>query len=562
MKIKTKIRLGLIFLLALILMLAFTGSFYVNKLADVSSAILKDNYESIQYTKNMIQALDEGDDDLSVKKFEENLVAEEHNITEVGEKDAAIETRQLFEAYKNGKRDIKTESLLRQKILHVQELNMQAILRKNQTSTQTTKKIFAYITILGTLCFLMSFTFVVNFPGMIADPIVVLTKGIKEIANRNYSSRLNFAAKDEFGEVAEAFNSMAVLLDQYENSNINKLMMEKKRIETIISNFKDAIVGIDEKRNVLFANPVALSILGMAETDISGKYAPDVALNNDLFRTLLQSDEKDKLLKIFADGKESYFTKESLDIINDGSHIGQVIILRNITRFQELDVAKTNFIATISHELKTPISSIKMSLKLMEDERVGGLNDEQKKLLENIKDDSQRLLKITAELLDLAQVESGNIQLNISPIKPALIVEQGIKSAQNLAELKNISIEIEMSSDLPTVYADADKASWVLLNFLTNAIKYSNDDSRIIVSVQPSENGIEFSVKDFGKGIEEKYLGKIFEKFFQVPGSPNGGNGMGLAISKEIIEKHDGSISAVSEYGKGSAFTFQLKAVV
>ena len=172
MKIKTKIRLGLLFLLALILSLAFTGSFYVNKLADVSSAILKDNYESIQYTKNMIQALDEGDDKLAMKKFETNLIAQEHNITEVGEKDATGETRQLFESYKVGNRDMKNASLLRQKILQVQDLNMQAILRKNQASTEATRRIFEYITILGTLCFLMSFTFVINFPGMKANPII------------------------------------------------------------------------------------------------------------------------------------------------------------------------------------------------------------------------------------------------------------------------------------------------------------------------------------------------------------------------------------------------------
>jgi signal transduction histidine kinase len=558
MKIKTKIRLGLLFLLALILLLAFTGSFYVNKLADVSATILKDNYESIQYTKNMIQALDEGNDDLALKKFEENLVAEEHNITEVGEKDAASETRILFEQYKAGKRDETTASLLRQKILHVQDLNMEAIVRKNQASTEATKRIFAYITILGTLSFLMSFTFVVNFPGMIANPIVELTSGIKEITNRNYASRLNFDSHDEFGEVAEAFNSMAILLDRYENSNLSKLMMEKRRIETIIRNFKDAIIGIDENKHVLFANPAAINILGMAETDVIGRYAPDVAVYNDLFRALLQAEDKDKLLKIFVDDKESFFTKENLDIMNGPDNIGQVIILRNITRFQELDVAKTNFIATISHELKTPISSIKMSVKLIEDERIGTLNAEQRKLVENIKDDSQRLLKITAELLDLAQVESGNIQLARAVVNPALIVEQAVKSVQTMADLKNIKINTNIPPDVNEVYADADKTTWVLLNFLTNAIRYSEKDSKIILSVANIDGKVDFSVQDFGRGIEAKYLPNVFDKFFQVPGTGSEGTGMGLAISKEIIEKQNGTISAQSELGKGSLFSFKL----
>lgn len=558
MKIKTKIRLGLLFLLALIFLLAFTGSFYVNKLADISSAILKDNYESIQYTKNMIQALDEGDDRLAIDRFEQNLSAQEHNITEIGEKDATRETREIFDLYKSGKRDPVTASLLRQKILHVQDLNMQAILRKNQSSTQTTRRIFTYISILGTLSFLLSFTFVINFPSLIANPVVELTKGIKEIANRNYASRLNFSSNDEFGEVADAFNIMAMRLDYYENSNLSKLMTEKKRIEAIISNFKDAILGFDEGQLVLFVNPVALSILGLTEQDILGKYAPDVALHNDLLRTLLKNDDSDKLLKIFVDNKESYFARERLDISNEGANIGTVIILRNITRFQELDVAKTNFIATISHELKTPISSIKMSLKLINDPRIGSLNEEQKKLLENIGDDSRRLLKITGELLDLAQVESGKIQLNIQAIHPAAIIEQAVKSVQNLADLKALAIVVQIAPAIGMVNADEEKTSWVLLNLLTNAIRYSPENSRIIVAVNSVNGKTEFSVQDFGRGIEARYLNRVFEKYFQVPGAAGGGTGMGLAICKEIIEKQGGSIAAESEPGKGSRFFFRL----
>ena len=194
----------------------------------------------------------------------------------------------------------------------------------------------------------------------------------------------------------------------------------------------------------------------------------------------------------------------------------------------------------------------------MEDGRIGPLNQEQKKLLENIKDDSNRLLKITGELLDIAQIESGNIQLNQTPVKPQLIVEQAVKAAQNMAAPRNISIEITMAEDLGDVRADADKASWVLLNFLTNAIRYSNEDSKIIVSVNKVDNKMEFAVQDFGRGIEDKYLPKVFDKFFQVPGTASGGTGMGLAISREIIEKHNGTIAVQSEYGKGSKFSFRL----
>ena len=560
MKIKTKIRLGLIFLLAIIMALAITGSIYVNKLADISSAISKDNYESLEYAKNMIRALDEDDSAISVKSFEENLVNEEHNITEAGEKDAAHDLREVFELYKSGQRDDRTKTLLRQKVLYVQDLNMNAIVRKNDVATKTTKRVFAYITILGTLSFLLSFTFVINFPGLIANPVAELTTGIREIANRNYASRINFKANDEFGQVAEAFNEMARRLDDYEHSNLSKLMFEKKRIEAIINNMKDAIVGLDEKNKVLFTNTVALQLLGLNETDLIGKYAPDVALRNDLLRNLLVKEEKDKLLKIYADKKESYFNKDFLEIFNGDQKIGEVIILRNITRFQELDLAKTNFIATISHELKTPISSINMSLKLLDDQRIGDMNTEQKKLVENIKADSQRLLKITSELLDLTQVESGNINLNTRHVSPLDIISQASNAVQSLAEQKSITIEKHIAANLPLVKADTEKTSWVLLNFLTNAVRYSLPGSKIIIAARQKEGNVEFSVKDYGRGIEEKYLGKIFDKFFQVPGSASDGTGMGLAISKEIIEKQGGKIGVESKPNEGSTFTFSLSA--
>ncbi len=157
--------------------------------------------------------------------------------------------------------------------------------------------------------------------------------------------------------------------------------------------------------------------------DLIGKYAPDVALKNDLLRNLIADKGNSAALKIFADDKESYFSKEILNITAEDKAIGSVILLRNITQFKELDLAKTNFIATISHELKTPIASIKMSLKLLEDERIGNLNVEQKKLVSHIKDDSQRLLSITGELLDLAQVETGKITLEKQLAEPRAIID-------------------------------------------------------------------------------------------------------------------------------------------
>jgi signal transduction histidine kinase len=274
-------------------------------------------------------------------------------------------------------------------------------------------------------------------------------------------------------------------------------------------------------------------------------------------RSLLQNG-KTKELKIYADNKESYFNKDILDVTNNGEVIGQVIVLRNITPFHELNEAKTNFIATVSHELKTPISSIKMSAQLLNDTRVGSLNKEQNDLVKSITDDSERLLKITSELLNVAQVETGQIQLNISMVNPVEIIDNAIQTVSAKAKDKNITINNRSEKNLPLIKADADKTTWVLNNLLTNAIKYSFENGIIDVSAKVQDDNVRFKVTDKGPGIAEEYIPRLFERYYQVPGSTEKGTGLGLAISKDFIEAQKGSIWVKSEIGKGTVCYFQL----
>jgi signal transduction histidine kinase len=264
------------------------------------------------------------------------------------------------------------------------------------------------------------------------------------------------------------------------------------------------------------------------------------------------------------DNKEGYFEKEILHISaaptgeQKKQLIGHVIILRNITKFKELDFAKTNFIATISHEFKTPISSIKMSLQLLENEEIGKLNDEQKNLVEGIKDDATRLLKITSELLNMSQVESGNIQLSIVPSDPKEILWYAINANKTQADQKQIRFEINCPDDISNVLADNEKTAWVLTNLISNAIRYSYDNSTVFLAIIETAKHVSFSVKDTGQGIAPQYKDKIFERYFRIPGTKKDGTGLGLAISKEFIEAQGGHIIVDSEFGVGSMFTITL----
>src|SRR5450432_1402874 len=559
-KLKTKLSIGLIFLFAVILAFGILGIYNINSLSRDNNLILKDNYESLVYCNNMLKALET----ISTRKdaadsFDQNLVKQEANITEPGEREITADIRKNFGELKANFNDPSNYTEIRQSIHQVQELNASAIFRKNANAQNRAQNAKLWLTVIFSILTLVSFTFIFNLPGIISGPIQSLSDGIKEIANKNYSKRIFLKQDDELGDLAKAFNAMAEKLDLYEHSNIAKMQFEKSRIETIINQMRDGVIGLDENRNILFLNVVAQKLLGLKESEITGKYAPDIALKNDLMRKLLQNGDDKKDLKIFLDDKEGHFNTDVLEVTNNKEVIGQVIVLRNITIFHELNEAKTNFIATVSHELKTPISSIKMSNQLLMDERTGPLGEDQKQLVNSINDDADRLLKITSELINMAQVETGNIQFNLQPTNVQSLIEDAMDAVQIPAQQKNITIQTILPPVMPRIFADKEKTTWVLINLLTNGMKYSFESSRVEIKLITKNNQMEISVKDHGRGIEEKYLTKIFDRYFKVPGShERSRTGLGLAISKEFIESQGGKIRVNSQIGEGSEFGFSF----
>ena len=569
MRIKTKLNLGVGVLFLLIIILSILSAFYIYSIKKDTQNIIKANYETLEYSRNMLLALDEikENDSKSVAFFEVNLKKQLSNITEDGENKATYKLRDNFNSLKTNMLNDSIKFKIHQNIFEIMKLNMDAIKQKSDVAKKTAETANFWVIIIGTLCFLIAFNLLVNLPNNIANPIKELTTSIQEIANKNYSERVHFIDHNEFGDLADSFNTMAEKLEEYNSTNLFKLLFEKKRLETLINNMHDPIIGLDNEDSILFVNNEALKIIGLKKEDVIGKSALKLALENDLIRTLLNTknnSQKSAPIKIFADGKESYFETETVNITitptgeDKTIDIGDVIILRNITIFKELDFAKTNFIATVSHELKTPISSIKFSLQLLEKAETGDINEDQKQLIESIKDDSQRLLKITGELLDISQLETGNIHLSIEKSNPYHIVNYALEAVKVQAEQKQINLIVEAENDLPDIKADSEKTGWVLINFLTNAITYSSSNSQILVKLKKVNHQVVFQVIDNGKGIDKHYQSKVFDKYFQIPGSNKSGTGLGLAISKEFIEAQNGTISVESELGLGSTFSIGL----
>lgn len=564
LKIKTKLTYGLGLLFALIVLL---GTLSVKNIYDMTTDtqnILADNYNSLLYARRMLDALENiRTDPVARTEFEKNLALQKKNITEIDENAATSRLITRYEAMLKAPNDT-TIQHVRQVLNEVMSLNMATIYRKSQVAESTAHHALLWICILGIICITIALAFLIRFPRAINNPIRLLTEGIMEIANHNYEKRLNLEKYDEFTEVAASFNRMAERLAEYRRSTLADMIRAKQFIEAIVNSITEPIIGLDTNRTVLFANEEALTILNLKREQVIGKSASELSLKNDLLRCLIrelvQPNDTNEPLKIYADNKESYFQVKYIPIHISGSssetgrYAGDVILLKNITEFKELDSAKTTFISTISHELKTPISAILMSLKLLQDQRVGEMNEEQKMLAHSIKESSDRLLEITGELLKMTQVETGKLQLNPKITKPIELIDYAIKANRVQAERFGCHIEVEYPEKISKLFVDSEKIAWVLTNLLSNAIHYTPENDRIIIGARQTDHTLEIFVQDFGKGIDPRYHQSIFDRYFRVPGTKVQGSGLGLAISKDFVEAHGGTIRVESEVGKGSRF--------
>lgn len=559
MKIKSKLTYSIGSLLLVIILLGLFSSYKINQMRHDTENILADNYNSVKYAQQMQGALNRfSKDSASLTIFRSSLTQQTHNVTEPNEKEvteALVEQFRRFEQSPSQENFIALSEIVNSVVL----LNTSAISRKAAIANTTANQAQFWIVILAVLSAVVAVLMLLRFPRSFTRPIRELTEGIVEVSNQNYDNRLSFSAKSEFGKVADSFNSMAEQLSTFRKSSVAKIMATKRSLEIIINSIDEPIIGLDSNKTVLFVNNAATTILNISQDKMVGFSALDVSLHNDLFRRLMRgmenADKKDEPLKIYSDNKESYF---QVRYTATSEQSGTVIQLSNVTEFKELDNAKTNFISIISHELKTPISAIMMSLKLLEDKRVGEMNEEQSALSQSIRENSDRLLSITGELLKMTQVEAGKLQLSPKVTKPIELINYAINATRVLAEKFSCNIEVEYPEKLPKLFVDSEKIAWVVTNLLSNAIHYSNADARIIIGARQVDRKIEIYVQDFGKGIDPRYHETIFERYFRVPGTKIQGSGLGLAISKDFLESHGGSIRVESEVGQGSRFIATL----
>jgi NtrC-family two-component system sensor histidine kinase KinB len=237
------------------------------------------------------------------------------------------------------------------------------------------------------------------------------------------------------------------------------------------------------------------------------------------------------------------------------------LMLADVTRLRRLDEVKTGLISMVSHELKTPLTSIRLALHVLLNEKLGPLSPQQMELLATARQDSDRLHRVIEDLLDISRMESGGAEMQCEPVNVQDLVLQVTDKVRSTFLDQKITLHLEVAPDVPRVLIDLTRFQLVFDNLLGNALKYTPAGGAVSIAARPVDGLVSFTVEDTGSGIAPEYLPRIFEKFFRVPEQAHIGSGLGLTIAKEIVEAHNGTITAASQPGKGTKFTFTVKAV-
>jgi signal transduction histidine kinase len=581
MNLKTKITLGYVALLALLLALGGYAYYSVRRLEADSRGTLKSNFYSVELGQQMLRALDQmataPTDTLGLSAFQRGLTREAGNVTEVGEQQVVDELTQTLATY-DARPDAATRlaliDKLRAQTQHMMTLNTRALVSKTDRANARANQTGHYLLAFAGLSLLVALMFVLSVPEAAVGPLRKLTNALEHATDQDFTATIPVESQDEYGRVARAFNRMLVQLQEYRSSTMAGLVTERNRVQGIVNSLDEGLLVLDEERRIILVNPIMSELLSLPADELLSRPAAEVAGRNDLLRTMLRPLEDSQpntavaeapLFTITQRGEEGYYRLDVQDLVtyNEARQktefVGQILTLRNVSDFKKLDQVKSNFLATVSHELKTPLNSISLSLKLLQDGRID--DAERQQVAGGLARETQRMQRIVAELLDVSRLEAGaGIQLDFAPTALAEVARFAADTVQVQLEHKILELHRELPAELPPVRADVEKTTWVLINLLANAIRYSPPGEGITIRAERQGKFVRLGVQDHGPGIAPENHERIFQRFAQIPDKAGykGGSGLGLSIAREFITTQGGRLWVESELGAGSTFYFTL----
>lgn len=595
--LRNRILLGLAPIFILLIATGVYAVLLFTQLGGAIDVILRENFRSVLAAQKMKEAAERMDSGLfftlvgeeergrnlyrqNLPILRENLTIELNNVTLPGEKELATKLAGLEQRYTEqaetfaGETDLnaKQEMYFREMLPTfttikdtadtILRINQEAMIRADRDARKISTASIRYMIIALGAGLLIAIFFARRLQASILRPIRALTESSRELGEGNLNQVVPVPSHDELGQLAEAFNKMAGKLRTYREVTTDQILQARQMTEVTFSAFPDAIVVLSREGKMDFKNPAADHLFAKLNTN----HLPSPVLTEaervlkggaDLLPTTFA-----KALCVRIDDKETFILPRVIGMRDEhGDVSGAAVVLQDVTRFRLLDEIKTNLVSTVSHELKTPLTSVRMGLHLLLEEKIGDLNPKQTELLLAAREDSERLLRMINDLLDLARIESGSRRMTLEERSPGQLVEKAVGDLSQLTEGQNTRLRAEIEKGLPAVEVEPQQISHVFSNFVSNAAKYSRPGEEILLAAKRDEEGVRFSVTDHGPGIPLQYQPRMFEKFFRVPGTDSRGAGLGLAIAREIVLAHGGRVGVNSQPGKGSEFYFVLPGV-
>lgn len=597
------------FVVALIALGGFSA-WRLREMGGVSRRIISNNYDSVVAAQEMKESLERQDSaalfallgarDKAIAqlrehraRFDANFQKAANNITEIGEPQAIEAIRrdrdtyyQIFDAFMtkigNTERMARNEELserneyfirlepqfnkLRAECEHLLQLNQRAMLGKSEAAAGVAQLWFYRTLLIAGVLVAAGVLLAFFLANRIVEPLRQLTATTAKIAGGDLNAKVTVSSRDEVGVLAAEYNRMAGRIRQLRSSDMGKLLVAQQTTEAAIDSLYDPVIVTDGEGCVTKLNPAAEEIFG-SERENTGRHVGDVARDPRIAGAVAEALESQRpvagegmasILPLAVDGSERAFRLRTTPMRDNGNRLlGAVTLLEDITHLREIDRLKSEFIATASHELRTPLTSVQMGVHLLLEGAAGELNEKQAEVLGACREDCERLDKLMRDLLDLSRIEAGESQPELGLVRARDLIVAEMEELRPQVETKGLSLQVDVPADLPTVMVDRSQIERVLANLIVNAIRYTKQ-GEIRISAEPRGRYVAVSVSDTGTGIPQEYLPHIFDKFVQVPGAATGGAGLGLAISRLIVEAHGGQISVQSELGHGSAFTFTL----